>query len=187
MRRQSAHPLPGRFAPALRSISRSKTCIPPGKAVNFPFSQRKAVQNAQVIYPISMQFCCRPPRGGRGLKFFMASWAVLSPTSPPSRGAWIEIKLLNRVRVRYVESPPSRGAWIEINGPGTWAENIGGSPPSRGAWIEIIPSMSYGRGPRSRPPRGGRGLKCLCAILGEHGEASRPPRGGRGLKLSRSW
>ena len=33
--------------------------------------------------------------------------------SPPSRGAWIEIKIpLDRVKTNL--SPPSRGAWIEI-------------------------------------------------------------------------
>ena len=34
-------------------------------------------------------------------------------TSPPSRGAWIEIKGDERYR-NIIKSPPSRGAWIEI-------------------------------------------------------------------------
>ena len=33
----------------------------------------------------------RPPRGGRGLKFELTDIPNLSKSSPPSRGAWIEI------------------------------------------------------------------------------------------------
>ena len=33
----------------------------------------------------------RPPRGGRGLKFLAICDYALNETSPPSRGAWIEI------------------------------------------------------------------------------------------------
>ena len=56
----------------------------------------------------------RPPRGGRGLKYCIVDEPPQGVTSPPSRGAWIEIW---RGAVRYtvhLESPPSRGAWIEI-------------------------------------------------------------------------
>ena len=38
-------------------------------------------------------------------------------------------------------SPPSRGAWIEIQSMLTNYEN-GKSPPSRGAWIEMIEGVS---------------------------------------------
>ena len=55
----------------------------------------------------------RPPRGGRGLKLIWSSWLLLSVRSPPSRGAWIEIKHWQRKKGLYA-SPPSRGAWIEI-------------------------------------------------------------------------
>ena len=34
---------------------------------------------------------CRPPRGGRGLKYQMKKWHDGVTPSPPSRGAWIEI------------------------------------------------------------------------------------------------
>ena len=34
-------------------------------------------------------------------------------TSPPSRGAWIEIGVKYDIS-SYAESPPSRGAWIEM-------------------------------------------------------------------------
>ena len=33
----------------------------------------------------------RPPRGGRGLKFFRFRAIVCMMVSPPSRGAWIEM------------------------------------------------------------------------------------------------
>ena len=84
------------------------------------------------------------------------------PSSPPSRGAWIEIRAgLHLLRLQP-ESPPSRGAWIEIGGSMIFARISSASPPSRGAWIEILPSAG-GRTSRSRrPPRGGRGLKWCC-------------------------
>ena len=36
------------------------------------------------------------------------------PSSPPSRGAWIEIVIVSGVEWMQSMSPPSRGAWIEI-------------------------------------------------------------------------
>ena len=57
-------------------------------------------------------------------------------TSPPSRGAWIEIEQAGRCQVVEL-SPPSRGAWIEMLTK-TSRKDRDKSPPSRGAWIEII-------------------------------------------------
>ena len=37
----------------------------------------------------------------------------------------------------FLSSPPSRGAWIEMGEQGILAA-VSGSPPSRGAWIEMI-------------------------------------------------
>ena len=55
-------------------------------------------------------------------------------------------------------SPPSRGAWIEIMTEKELRQKVV-SPPSRGAWIEIV-LRQVGRTARAcRPPRGGRGLK----------------------------
>ena len=34
---------------------------------------------------------CRPPRGGRGLKYAATDVPLVHAESPPSRGAWIEI------------------------------------------------------------------------------------------------
>ena len=56
----------------------------------------------------------RPPRGGRGLKSLAAPEPVDICQSPPSRGAWIEMLIIQLVIVT-VWSPPSRGAWIEIH------------------------------------------------------------------------
>ena len=45
----------------------------------------------------------RPPRGGRGLKSSRGVILPLSKPSPPSRGAWIEIKIpLDRVKTNFV-------------------------------------------------------------------------------------
>ena len=57
--------------------------------------------------------------------------------SPPSRGAWIEIRGDFCVLGGYSSSPPSRGAWIEICILIDEVSLIWESPPSRGAWIEM--------------------------------------------------
>ena len=66
-------------------------------------------------------------------------------TSPPSRGAWIEIFQIILQGIGLA-SPPSRGAWIEIL---AWCCPLytSSSPPSRGAWIEIfrVPGATGGR------------------------------------------
>ena len=63
------------------------------------------------------------------------------------------------------QSPPSRGAWIEILMVNEWTDQNVMSPPSRGAWIEIFPFVSQKTISRGRPPRGGRGLKFRLLIL----------------------
>ena len=70
------------------------------------------------------------------MKYIVTWHRPVNNTSPPSRGAWIEILLSRWTRTLEIPSPPSRGAWIEI-APlwGIW--EILRSPPSRGAWIEI--------------------------------------------------
>ena len=61
--------------------------------------------------------------------------------SPPSRGAWIEIRRLSSGLMPESPSPPSRGAWIEMQISGQVGLSYQ-SPPSRGAWIEILLAMS---------------------------------------------
>ena len=36
---------------------------------------------------------CRPPHGGRGLKYVVKSVRAVVDESPPARGAWIEIMM----------------------------------------------------------------------------------------------
>ena len=78
----------------------------------------------------------RPPRGGRGLKFPADLAALLGQKSPPSRGAWIEIAISSHVAVPPSRRPPRGGRGLKCENAG----RSGGyqlSPPSRGAGIEI--------------------------------------------------
>ena len=50
----------------------------------------------------------RPPRGGRGLKFAGRTVLAGRTVSPPSRGAWIEIWTLGRLRL-YLSVAPLAG------------------------------------------------------------------------------
>ena len=61
----------------------------------------------------TVHLCCRPPRGGRGLKSEEVHRGGVLRLSPPSRGAWIEIAPVADDPDDEL-SPPSRGAWIEI-------------------------------------------------------------------------
>ncbi len=64
-----------------------------------------------------------------------------------------------RVSRSKTTSPPARGAWIEIDYDQALKKNNASSPPARGAWIEIISLSRELHRHRRRPPRGGRGLK----------------------------
>ena len=79
---------------------------------------------------------CRPPRGGRGLKYLRSLCIDRVCLSPSSRRAWIEIGHVLAV---------IDGEW--------W------SPSSRRAWIEICSRRELQQRRIGRPPRGGRGLK----------------------------
>ena len=87
------------------------------------------------LWPIT-ESSCRPPHGGRGLKFQGPSGFKSGAQSPPARGAWIEISRLGIAKEHVLESPPARGAWIEII---CW-------------YLEELATQG-------RPPHGGRGLK----------------------------
>ena len=79
---------------------------------------------------------CRPPPGGRGLKFrFLACLCFALPSSS-TRGTWIEISL------------KITGGKVERK-----------SSSTRGTWIEIKIAIKKMRLTLSRPPPGGRGLK----------------------------
>ena len=67
---------------------------------------------------------------------------LLSGTlSPPTRVAWIEIRLWLCVAFR-ISSPPTRVAWIEIKNETQCDDLIERSPPTRVAWIEIDKARS---------------------------------------------
>ena len=48
------------------------------------------------------------------MKYFTPHVGDVVRASPPSRGAWIEIRMLWLLNLLSCPSPPSRGAWIEI-------------------------------------------------------------------------
>ena len=151
----------------------------------------------------TVHLCCRPPRGGRGLKYPVHVDSAAADRSPPSRGAWIEILSGGSTLDPRPSRPPRGGRGLKCMyrtmGGNPWRRPPRGgrglkydlparaapppaSPPSRGAWIEI--SVVGARGVNAngcRPPRGGRGLKYPSAP-GDRCTHRRPPRGGRGLK-----
>ena len=56
---------------------------------------------------------CRPSHEGRGLKLKTGDPFYLNRGSPLTRGAWIEIPVVDG-RTEVGKSPLTRGAWIEI-------------------------------------------------------------------------
>ena len=123
----------------------------------------------------------RPPRGGRGLKLFLAIVCMTVRESPPSRGAWIEIIRYLSIAIILLSRPPRGGRGLKslINRI-TIAKQS--RPPRGGRGLKL-----YGFGGRNwsfcRPPRGGRGLKSETDGAGIPRRCGRPPRGGRGLKF----
>ena len=79
----------------------------------------------------------RPPRGGRGLKFDQVGRAWYTVRSPPSRGAWIEIRMLWLLNLRSFRRPPRGGRGLKSLSL-LLRPRLYRSPPSRGAWIEMI-------------------------------------------------
>ncbi len=51
----------------------------------------------------------RPPRGGRGLKYLRQEIEEEYAESPPSRGAWIEISILNPIENTFNVAPLAGG------------------------------------------------------------------------------
>ena len=51
----------------------------------------------------------RPPRGGRGLKCFVGIQIAVRLRSPPSRGAWIEIRTLGGMQIPMAVAPLAGG------------------------------------------------------------------------------
>ena len=81
-------------------------------------------------------------------------------------------------------SPPSRGAWIEIAGVFAGYVENRGRPPRGGRGLKYFLALLPSRDRKSRPPRGGRGLKLFLWFALWKSYHCRPPRGGRGLKYN---
>ena len=96
----------------------------------------------------------RTPHGVRGLKLAGHVAAPGPDTSHPTRGAWIEIVSVQRLR----------------HGPGP-------SHPTRGAWIEISQADGTGQGCNRRTPHGVRGLKWPSGTVEPVPARSHPTRG----------
>ena len=79
----------------------------------------------------------RPPRGGRGLKSSVEYVKKCRRNgSPPSRGAWIEIRIDTCMVSRFESRPPRGGRGLKFMRSASGGA-VTESPPSRGAWIEI--------------------------------------------------
>ena len=104
---------------------------------------------------------CRPPHGGRGLKYVNKhGYDLAMEMSPSPRRAWIEIFCSRSRGIHFEQSPSPRRAWIEIS-----------------SYTPLRSSVTC------RPPHGGRGLKYrLGRLRSAVRRARRPPHGGRGLK-----
>ena len=79
---------------------------------------------------------CRPPHGGRGLKFALCHALPQSPRRPPHGGRGLK----------------SENLFIDML-------NTYRRPPHGGRGLKLFPRDSRYRAARCRPPHGGRGLK----------------------------
>ena len=73
-----------------------------GRGLNFPVGTESSNLNGSP-----------PSRGGRGLKSAWMSWPPTSSCRPPRGGRGLKYTFLRRA-IEMMTSPPSRGAWIEI-------------------------------------------------------------------------
>ena len=122
----------------------------------------------------------RSPCGERGLKSCYFFSFLMQVMSLPVRGAWIEIRICQKLREEMCWSLPVRGAWIEIR-LSDLETAISKSLPVRGAWIEIASRGAIWLQCLCRSPCGERGLKYLMRGLASTG-LRRSPCGERGLK-----
>ena len=82
-------------------------------------------------------FDCHPPHGGCGLKSLEAASRGQNVLSPPTRGVWIEMVMVDTCPRSSLGHPPHTGGC----GLKSLADNNSTvahrSPPTRGVWIEI--------------------------------------------------
>ena len=94
------------------------------------------------------------------MKLYLPMIFLCPLTSPPARGAWIEMVKHGLIRAGRVAHgrPPHGGRGLKY--PVLYvADVVYESPPARGAWIEMRPAKGDRYGSVRRPPHGGRGLK----------------------------
>ena len=147
----------------------------------------------------------RPPRGGRGLKSSLHHRRTGTVSSPPSRGAWIEILDMSRTQPWPPGRPPRGGrglksvsAWtLHISagrrpprgGRGlkweglTTPSMLAWSPPSRGAWIEIFPMMRA-QIDRESPPSRGAWIEIASLANPPSPTVASPPSRGAWIEMS---
>ncbi len=126
--------------------------------------------------------------------------------SPPTQGAWIEMKInissgyrcvcrpLHRGRgLKYQtrlhqtsssQSPPTQGAWIEMinrKGARLWQP----SPPTQGAWIEILISAKLFASRMPSPPTQGAWIEIHARRGLRHSSAGSPPTQGAWIEMLR--
>ena len=70
------------------------------------------------------------------MKYHAVDNAADHAQSPPSRGAWIEIRKHRTAAILARGRPPRGGRGLKCDGGGHHPHGPQ-SPPSRGAWIEI--------------------------------------------------
>ena len=119
---------------------------------------KKNCANTQKCSRIFVNICCRPPHGGRGLKFHHHPLHPWHPLSAPTRGPWIEIPTEVVCIAGLYRRPPHGGRGLKCRSPAAFSRCC------------------------CRPPHGGRGLKSHTSCR-ETQSCRRPPHGGRGLKL----
>ena len=80
---------------------------------------------------------CRPPQGGRGLKFLPLLRILMLLLSSSARRTWIEIIMFQGVTPEHGSSS-ARRTWIEIHDPFPYAGMWLLSSSARRTWIEIF-------------------------------------------------
>ena len=122
-------------------------------------SPRRAWIEMLITPRTAVKFLCRPPHGGRGLKYECSFDWRLPARRPPHGGRGLKC-LFRDNPSRQSQSPSPRRAWIEIAAVNSGNQSAA-SPSPRRAWIEISASHLPPYTPQRRPPHGGRGLKYL--------------------------
>ena len=167
-------------------------------------SPRRAWIEIQAVLLFCLKIHCRPPHGGRGLKYERGGEIKCLKLSPSPRRAWIEISVFMAGHLLNLSSPSPRRAWIEmprsdcmlISTPSpsprrAWIEifmylkhiypNLL-SPSPRRAWIEMTIQDSSHAGRSSPSPRRAW-IEIMLLKTALRISQSRPPHGGRGLKF----